>query len=59
MAKYCMKCGAELRPGAKYCLKCGTPVSEYDNEKKSIKQIKKIFENGGIENEIYKYIRIG
>ena len=35
MAKYCMKCGAELRPGAKYCLKCGTPVPEYDNEKKT------------------------
>ena len=35
MAKYCMKCGAELRPGAKFCLKCGTPVPEYNDEKKT------------------------
>ncbi len=35
MAKYCMKCGAELRPGAKFCLKCGTPVPEYNDEKRT------------------------
>lgn len=27
MAKYCIKCGAELRPDSKFCLKCGAPVS--------------------------------
>ena len=32
MAKYCMKCGAELRPDSKYCLKCGTPVPEDTSE---------------------------
>ncbi|MBO7677014.1 MAG: zinc ribbon domain-containing protein [Erysipelotrichaceae bacterium] len=32
MAKYCIKCGAELRPDSKFCLKCGEPVKGHNKK---------------------------
>ncbi|MDD6231365.1 MAG: zinc-ribbon domain-containing protein [Frisingicoccus sp.] len=23
---FCIKCGAEIRPGSRFCMKCGNPV---------------------------------
>ena len=33
MAKYCPKCGAELREGENFCSSCGTRISELGMEK--------------------------
>ena len=41
MAKYCMKCGAPLRPDAKFCPKCGAPVSQSETSSVQHKRLQK------------------